>query len=66
MSLYDLLKVVPVNVQGKGLVAPPGYISDEARARVIAASNGQDYKPPASPQDPTTEAPKADPWGDLR
>lgn len=68
MSDYSLFRLEPVNVMGKGAVAPKGYISPALRELMEAAQRGTGQGLPIPADDGQRDTPGTpqDPWGDLR
>lgn len=67
-NAYSLFRLQPINVHGKGEVAPEGYVSDAQRELMEAAQRGAGAgitgKNFAGVIDPATNT-QPDPWGDL-
>lgn len=66
---YSLFRLQPINVHGKGEVAPEGYVSDAQREMMEAAHGGAgagNTPDNLSGATGTATAPSTDPWGDLR
>ncbi|MBI6629733.1 hypothetical protein [Pontibaca salina] len=56
-DLYRLLNTFPVNVQGKGQVAPKGYVSPERQANMDRQTgHGAEHDLPSCGDQPPTPA----------
>lgn len=65
---YSLFRLQPINVHGKGEVAPEGYVSDAQRELMEAAQRGAGAGNTPCNFHGVTGTPDTppDPWGDLR
>lgn len=64
---YSLFRLQPINVHGKGEVAPEGYVSDAQRELMEAAQRGAgagNTRKKFTGVIATPDTPP-DPWGDL-
>ena len=67
-NAYSLFRLQPINVHGKGEVAPDGYVSDAQRELMEAAQSGAGDAIPTNTLRGYSDAAatQPDPWGDLQ